>query len=185
MLSHTGRVARRRSVAGEALSAPRFGCAMPVGVASRLGGVFFADSARGLLQLRTGLFWGIAAIVCFVNARPASASCGDYVTIGNPSANAQAHDATAMTSAETPQHAEQAPLAPVPCHGPSCRRVPHPFAVPNTPPPSWERSHENWARLSDEVGGHETAGLRRCGEFDAPPLAAVWYPATWRPPEAI
>lgn len=158
---------------------------MPVGVASRLGGVPFADFARNVLRLRIVLLLGLLAVASLVNVRLASASCGDYVVIGNPSANGASHDAAGTLVSKTAQHAEHIPLAPTPCHGPSCRRVPHPFAVPNAPPPSLERSPDCWAKFSDEACDQDTAAFRPRGEFDAPSLSAGWYPATWRPPEAI
>ena len=158
---------------------------MPVGVASRLGGVPFADFARNVLRLRTVLLLGILAIASLVNVRPASASCGDYVVIGNPSANGASHDAAGTLVSKTAQHAEHIPLAPTPYHGPSCRRVPHPFAVPNVPPPSLERCPDCWAKFSDEACEHTTIRPQQRGEFDAPPLPSVWYPAIWRPPEVI
>lgn len=158
---------------------------MPVGIASGFVALKFAHPVRSLRRLRAALLFGIMAVGFGASVPSVSASCGDYVVIGSPSAAAQSHDAAAMPAAEVPQHAEQGPLAPVPCHGPSCRRVPHPFAVPNVPPPGLERSQDCWSKLSDEACEHEATAMRLRGEFDAPPLSAVWYPATWRPPEAI
>jgi len=92
---------------------------MPVGVAAGFDVSFFADSARSKGRLRAAWQFGFLAIALAASVPAASASCGDYVVIGNPSAIAPAHDAAAMPVAEAPQHTEQAPRAPFPCDGPS------------------------------------------------------------------
>jgi len=107
------------------------------------------------------------------------------VVIGNPSAAQSPEHVMPANNYAADRDAAPPPVN-CPCHGPSCRSAPRPFAAPVAPVPRLERVSESWAKLGgDELCLARALGRKSSANFDLISLLPGWYPAPWRPPEVL